>query len=133
MYIRCGRPVMPILAAKLKDFAGPQSHLDHNRADVTEDWRRCLQIFMFLVKGKRSLSSLLMQELHSSPEEWTLLDQFLLHSNPKDLPQTRQVAVNCGGAPLLLDASLLEAADHLGGDLVQVLPAKSRLQIPYAA
>jgi hypothetical protein len=40
-----------------------------------------------------------MQEPQAACEEGTFLDHFFLHSNPKDLPQTGQVAVNRGGIP----------------------------------
>src|SRR5258708_2006878 len=133
MHIGRSRPDVDILAAKLKDFAGPQSHLDHDRPYVSKDRRRCLQIFPLLVKRKRPFSSLLMQELHTAAEKRTLLNHFLPYSNAKNLPQTRQVAVDRSRAQLLLDASLLEAADHLGRDLIQVPPTKGRLQIPHAA
>jgi hypothetical protein len=97
MDVRRG-PDVNVLAAKLKDFAGPQSHFDHDRPYVFKDRRRCLQISSLLVKGKRSFPSLLMQELDPPSEERTLLNQLLLHSNTKDLPQTGQVAVDCGRA-----------------------------------
>src|ERR1700687_2365162 len=70
-----------------------------------------------------------MQELYSSSEEPTLLDHFLLHRNTKDLSQARQIAVNRRGTALQLDASLLECADQLGRDLIEILPAKDRFQV----
>src|SRR5258708_30100574 len=70
-----------------------------------------------------------MQELHAAAEEGTLLDQFLLHSNSKDLPQTGQVAIDRSGTPLLLEARLFEGADHLRCNLIQIFPAKDRFQI----
>jgi hypothetical protein len=118
-----------ILAAQLKDFTGTQPHLDHDHGHVPENWRRCVYIFSFLIEGKGSFSSFFMQELDPTAEEETLLDQFLLHSNSKDLPQTGQVAVNRCGTPLLLEARLLEGADHLGSDLIEIFPAKDLLQI----
>src|SRR6266404_9520905 len=98
MHMRCGRPYVNVFAAKVEDFTRPQSHLDHDRPNLSKDRRRCLQIFTLLAKGKRPFSSLFVQELNSAAEEGTPLDQFLLHSNPKDLPQTRQIAVDRRGA-----------------------------------
>jgi hypothetical protein len=118
-----------ILAAQLKDFTGTQPHLDHDHGHVPENWRRCVYIFSFLIEGKDSFSSFFMQELDPTAEEETLLDQFLLHSNSKDLPQTGQVAVNRCGTPLLLEARLLEGADHLGSDLIEIFPAKYGFQV----
>src|SRR5882762_10660562 len=119
--------------AQLKDLTGPQPHLDHDDPDIPEHRGRRSQVLAFLIEGKRSFPSLFMQELHAPSEERTLLDQFLLHCNAKDLPQTGQVAVDRGGTPLLLDPGFLEGADQLGRDLIQVLPAKRRFQIPHAA
>src|SRR5216684_6046520 len=122
-----------VLMAQLKDLTGPQSHLDDDDPDVPEHGGRGLQIFSLLIEGKRSFPSLLMQELYSSPEERTLLDQFLLHSNTEDLPQTGQVAVDRRGTPLLLKSCLFEGPDHLRRDLIQIFPAERRFQIPNAA
>lgn len=68
-----------------------------------------------------------MQELHATAKEGALLDNFLLHSDSKDLPQTGKVPVDRSGAPLQLNASFLESTDHLWCDLIQVFLAKDRL------
>src|SRR5260221_9813084 len=88
MHIDRGRLDSHVLMTQLKDFAGPQPHLDHDDPDIPEHKRCGLQIFSFLVEGKCSFSSLLMQELHTAAEERTSGDEFLIHSNPEDLPQT---------------------------------------------
>ena len=66
-------------------------------------------------------------------EEGTLLDQFFLHSNAKDLPQTGQVSVDRGGTPLLFESRFFEGPDHFRRDLIQIFPAKDRFQVTDAA
>src|SRR5712664_2206403 len=97
MHIGRGRLDSHVLMAQLKDFTRPQSHLDHEDPDIPEHRGRTVQVFSFLIERKRSFPSLFMQELHPSSKERTLLDQILLHSNIKNLPQARQIAVNRRG------------------------------------
>ena len=105
------------------------SHLDHDNCDVPEDRGRRSQILALLTEGKRSFPSFLAQELYTTAEEGTPLDQFLLHSNTKDLPQTGQIAVDRRGTALQRESRLFKVPDHLRRDLIEIFPAKDGLQV----
>src|SRR5258707_14970375 len=88
------------------------SHLAHDNCDVPEDRGRRSQILALLTEGKRWFLSFLAQELYTTAEEGTPLDQFLLHSITNDLPQTGQMEVDSRETVLNHDSCLFKVPDH---------------------